>query len=135
MVQDETATIVASYTYTDAKGHKTTLTKSKALTVKAPVLSKLSLSSSKVKNGSSVTVTLTLTGPTAADTTVAVSSSNPAVATPVDASGNPITTVTIPAGAGTARFYVRTYPVALSTKCALSATLGTTRQVTLTVTP
>lgn len=138
----QSVTLTASYT-TTYNGKTTTTTKSKVLTINPPALSKLILSSTKVKGGTALKGTITLTGPTAVDTPVAVSSTN-AAATPVDANGNPITSVTVAKGAKTATFNIATTTVTVNTTGYITASLTTTtatgdvtvtKQVALAVTP
>lgn len=83
------------------------------------------------------TGTVTLDLPAAPGTiTVTLSTSNAAAAQPVDGSGNPISSLTIPAGSQTATFAIRTGVVAAATTVVLKATAGgVTKSVSLKVNP
>lgn len=127
-----TFTITTVPTASDATGSITATfgtTRSAALTVKAPILSRLSLSAQKVKGGKNVTGTVQLNGIAAADTVVTLASANPAATVPA--------TVTVPAGASSATFTITTAsPGAKSATGNISASLGAlTRSQKLTVTP
>jgi len=96
------------------------------VTVVAPKLSTLKVSPSKVVGGSTSTGTITLTGATAADTPVSVTSNNGAATI-----AGPVVVV---AGQSTATFSINTSPVAVNADVAITATLnGGTATAPLTV--
>ena len=104
------------------------LTRTANLTVKAPILSAITLSPTGVTGGSPSTATVKLNDPApAGGAVVALASSNPsAAAVPVS--------VTVPAGATTATVTVTTNPVLLRTTVHISANYsGATKSATLTV--
>lgn len=112
------------------------VTKSLNLTVIPPALSKLALVPPSVMGGSNSVATVTLTGKAAAAVVVNVSTSNSAVAQPVNGSNVAITTVTVPVGADHVTFTVKTMTVGVSTPVTIGANLGAvTKNVTLTVHP
>jgi LmbE family N-acetylglucosaminyl deacetylase len=104
-------------------------TQAGSLTVLAPRVGSLSLSTSSVTGGSPATGTVTLDGPApAGGAQVALSSNNPAAS--VAAS------VTVAAGSTSATFSIATSPVAASSAASLSASYGGgTQSVSLTVLP
>lgn len=97
--------------------------------VKAPDLSKLSLSSGRVKGGTAVTGTLKLTSiAPAGGMTLSLSSDSPSVTVPA--------TVVVPAGSKVATFSIATHPVSASTAVMLHATLqGISKGVTIKLDP
>jgi hypothetical protein len=127
-----TSAVAASTTVTISATYGGT-TRSTSLTVTPappppPTLASLSLNPSSVIGGlQSSTGTVTLSGPApAGGAIVALSSSSGAASVP--------SSVTVPAGASSATFTVRTSGVLLSTSATISATYnGTTRTATLVV--
>jgi hypothetical protein len=80
--------------------------------------------------------TVTLGTPAPIDLVVVLASSDPTLAQPVDASGNPISSVTVPAGSLTATFPITTTAVSTTTTGQILATLnGVTSTATLKVRP
>lgn len=102
------------------------VTKSDNMTVKAAALASLSLSPTSVIGGAGIAGTVTLNGTAAVDTTVTLSSANPAVNVPAS--------VLVPAGASSATFSATTSAVGANTTGAVTASLGTvTKSVNVTV--
>ena len=124
-VQTEPVSPTTAVTISAAYGG---LTRTANLTVKAPILSAITLSPTSVTGGSPSTATVKLNDPApAGGAVVALASSNPsAAAVPVS--------VTVPAGATTATVTVTTNPVLLRTTVHISANYsGATKSATLTV--
>jgi len=98
-------------------------------TVNPPVLSSITLTPRTLIGGAQSTGTVTLTGATAANETVTLSTTNSAATVPVN--------VTVPAGANTATFVITTVPVSVATTGTVSGTYrGVTRtSASLTVNP
>jgi probable HAF family extracellular repeat protein len=124
-VQTEPVSPTTAVTISAAYGG---LTRTANLTVKAPILSAITLSPTSVTGGSPSTATVKLNNPApAGGAVVALASSNPSAAA-VPAS------VTVPAGATTATVTVTTNPVLLRTTVHISANYsGATKSATLTV--
>lgn len=112
------------------------VTKGGTLDVLPPDLSKVTLAPTSVKGGVNSVATVLLTGVGATDYVVNISSNNPGVGQPVDSSGNPITTVTVPSGADHITFTIKTTTVLTGTTVTISGNLGgTTKTAPLTVKP
>jgi len=105
------------------------VTTSRNLTVKAPILSTLQLSPTSVTGGGNVTGTVTLTGTAAVDTPVTLANTNTKAALPASP-------VTIAAGTSSVSFTMTTIPTTTSVSGTVTATVGTiTKSITLKVTP
>lgn len=96
------------------------------LTVLAPEVSSLSVLPSKFTGGTSTTATVKLTGITAVDTTITVTSSNGAASI--------VGPVVVPAGSSETTFTIDSIPVAVDTLATITASLnGGAADVTVTV--
>lgn len=105
------------------------VTKAGTLSVKAPVVSAVSLSPGEVGGGSVSTGTVTLTGPApTGGVVIQLTSSRTATA-------NVPSSVNIPAGESTAAFAITTNAVTVARAVVISATLGVKKTATLTVVP
>lgn len=104
------------------------ITKTAALTIQAPRLNALTLSSTSVTGGANVTGTVTLTGYAAATITVGLSSSDPSVTVPAS--------VNVATGSIKGSFRVTTAAVGSTKTVSITATYnGVSKQVTLAVNP
>lgn len=103
--------------------------KTVVLTVDPPAVKSLTLSPTQVKGGQNAKGTVTLSGVAPnGGSTVALSSSNPAIAQVPPQ-------VIVPVGSSTASFTITTSPVQTETGVNISATYNGTQNKTLTVTP
>jgi hypothetical protein len=123
-ITTKAVTATATSTISAALG---AVTKTATLTVNPTALASVALAPNVVGGGGTSSGTVTLTGPAAAALTVTLTSASPAVA-PVPAS------VTVAAGAKTAKFSITTKPVTANTPVTISATYGgVTKSATLTI--
>ena len=97
------------------------------LTVLRPKLLTVSITPTSLYGGATSTGTITLTGPTAVDTTVAVSTDNPAATI--------VGPVVVPAGSSTGTFTIKTTPVTTLTPTEIIAVLVSTDKVKLNIKP
>jgi len=97
------------------------------LTVLRPKLVTVTISPTSLYGGATSTGTVTLTGPTAVDTTVAVSTDN--------AAATIVAPVVVPAGASTVSFAIKTTPVTALTPTEITATLVSTDKAKLNIKP
>lgn len=126
-----TTTPVVSDTSVTISGSYNGVTKSTTLTVLAPVLKSLSFSPTRLAGGAKTTLTIMLTGPVASGSslTVGLSSSDPTAA-PVPAS------VTIPAGKSATSISILTGTVTSAKTVSVTGTQGTnTASASVTVNP
>ena len=124
-----TVPVTSTTTGTISGSYNVVTRTSGTFTVNPPALSSVSLSPRNLTGGSQSTGTITLTGATAADETVALTTTNSAATVPVN--------VIVPAGARTVTFVVTTVPVSSVATGTVSAIYrGITRtSLTLTVNP
>jgi subtilisin family serine protease len=125
-----TSARVAADTTVNVSATYNGITRTASVVVAAPRLSLVLASPTSTKGGTSTTLNrVYLTGTTIVPVTVALSSTNPAVAA-LPAS------VTVPAGASSAAFTITTVPVAASTPVTVTATFaGASRTTAVTVVP
>ncbi len=121
---NETVILTAKYAFPG----RPMVTKTKTITLKPPVLSTVTLNKSTIKGGTTVTLTVTLTGDTAVDTPVGLSSNSSAATVPAN--------IIVPSGSKTMTYLIQTMSVVIKTSVVITAVEGgITKTVKLSLTP